>query len=221
MSERLKFNEEQKVRRRIRGHEGYRQFPYKDTVDVLTIGIGRNLEAKGLNPDEIELMFDNDFRDAEQAAASLDCWPGLNEVRRGVLVEMVFQMGLGGVLTFENFLSAAEDGDYEEAADEMLDSKWARQTPNRARRLLTLSGSVATPTEVRYERVVVPVVWQSDVPLAEDRVFWVGLPVRPGSLLCSASFSPQIKERPVRLLCVRRTPDGLAKYDTYRFPRAW
>ena len=135
MSERLNFNEEQKVRRRTRQHEGYRQFPYKDTVGVLTIGIGRNLQSNGLNPDEIELMFDNDFRDAEQAAASLDCWPGLNEVRRGVLVEMVFQMGLGGVLTFENFLAAAAAGDYEEAADEMLDSRWARQTPSRARAL--------------------------------------------------------------------------------------
>lgn len=135
MSERLTFNEEQRVRRRIRQHEGYRQFPYKDTVDVLTIGIGRNLEAKGLNHDEVELMFNNDFRDAEQAAASLDCWTRCNEVRRGVLVEMVFQMGLGGVLTFEKFLAAAEDEDWEEAADEMLDSRWARQTPRRARTL--------------------------------------------------------------------------------------
>lgn len=66
--------------------------------------------------------------------------------------------------------------------------------------------------------VVVPVVWQSDRPGNPDRIFWVRLPVRPGTLLCSASYSPQIKQRPVRLRCVRRDADTSALYDTYRFP---
>ena len=56
---------------------------------------------------------------------------GLNATRRDVLVEMVYQLGAKGVLKFKRMLAALEAGDYETAADEMLDSLAARQTPQR------------------------------------------------------------------------------------------
>ena len=59
----------------------------------------------------------------------------LCEARRGVLIEMAYQMGLAGLLGFKRFLAAAREGRWADAAREMLDSRWARQTPERAERL--------------------------------------------------------------------------------------
>lgn len=61
-----------------------------------------------------------------------------NEARRGVLVEMAYQLGLAGLLGFKKFLAAAREGNWEEAGKEMLDSLWARQTPARAKRLMEI-----------------------------------------------------------------------------------
>lgn len=120
---------------RIRAHEGVRAKPYRCTEGFLTIGVGRNLDAKGLAPDEIELLFANDYAAAVADAERLGQYRGLDDIRRGVLVEMVFQMGLSGVAGFRNMLAALGDGRYDRAADEMLRSQWAYQTPARAKRL--------------------------------------------------------------------------------------
>jgi lysozyme len=124
-----------RTKRRIRMHEGCRSKPYKCSEGFTTIGIGRNLDANGLSDDEVEYLFNNDFRDATQDAAKLPVWKNLDAVRRGVLVEMVFQMGLGSVRGFRNTLKAMENKDWPKVHAGMLASKWARQTPGRAKRL--------------------------------------------------------------------------------------
>lgn len=123
---------------RIKNHEGLRLTPYKDSEGILTVGYGRNLEAVPFSQDEVDLMFKNDLRRARDGAESFVAYTQLNEIRKGVLIEMVFQMGVAGVSKFKKFLDAAYNRDWARAADEMLDSKWAKQTPERAKELAKL-----------------------------------------------------------------------------------
>jgi len=123
------------LKERIKRHEGYRLTPYKDSEGILTVGYGRNLIAVPFSEDELDLMFENDFRRAQGGAESFLVYEYLNDPRRGVIVEMVFQMGVMGVGAFVRFLDAALDRDWQKAHDEMLDSKWFRQTPSRAKEL--------------------------------------------------------------------------------------
>lgn len=123
------------VKERIKEHEGMRRFPYKDSEGVLTVAYGRNLRDVPFSDDEIALMFENDFRRAKNAAETFFVYPALNDTRRGVLIEMIFQMGSKGVAKFVNFLDAAAEGEWQKAHDEMLDSRWAKQTPERAEKL--------------------------------------------------------------------------------------
>ena len=128
----------------LRLHEGERRKPYRDTVGKLTIGIGRNLDDKGLRRDEIEYLLANDIADAR---ADLDrylpWWRGMDPVRQRVLIDMAFNMGMGapnrgGLLSFVNTLSEIRRGEYAIAADMMLASKWAAQVGRRAVRLATM-----------------------------------------------------------------------------------
>ena len=123
---------------RIKRHEGCRSTPYKDSVGIMTVGDGRNLEAVPFSQDEMDLMFRNDFERARKGAECLYVYESLNRARRGVLIEMVFQMGIAGVGKFKKFLAAARQEDWQEAHDQMLDSKWHDQTPKRARELATI-----------------------------------------------------------------------------------
>lgn len=126
------------LRDRIKKHEGCVTVPYYDSEGIMTVGIGRNLQAVPFSEDEIELMFSNDLRRARAGAKTFECYVDLDPMRQGVLTEMVFQMGVNGVSKFKKFLIAANNHDWATAAEEMLDSKWAKQTPERAKSLAKL-----------------------------------------------------------------------------------
>jgi len=113
------------VKRRIRKDEGIRYRPYKDSEGILTVGVGRNLEAVEFRANEVELMFENDFSDAEEQASTLACWSKLNPPRQGVLVEMTFRLGFNGLRKFKKMLAALTRRDYTEACVQVLDSKMA------------------------------------------------------------------------------------------------
>ena len=117
--------------------EGRKTHLYQDTRKVWTIGIGYNIQARGLPDDIIDMLFDRTVTEAMREC--VDNVPGfrtLDDTRQHVLISMVFQMGLAGVLKFHKMLVALERRDFDTAADEMLDSDWARvQTPARARKL--------------------------------------------------------------------------------------
>ena len=123
------------LKERIKQHEGKRNKPYRDSEGILTVGYGRNLEDVAFTDAEIDLMFETDFNRAKSSAQNFVIYEYLNEARRGVLIEMCFQMGYGGVKKFVKFRQAALQAKWSLAADEMLDSKWAQQTPERAREL--------------------------------------------------------------------------------------
>ena len=119
--------------------EGVVRHAYEDSLGFLTIGVGRLIDSRrggGLAPDEIEYLLTNDvIEKSKQVLAALPWTTKLSRPRFAVLVNMAFQMGIGGLLKFKRMLGSIEDGQYSEAAMEMLDSLWAQQTPDRAKRL--------------------------------------------------------------------------------------
>ena len=125
-----------KLIEQIRIHEGVRQFPYVDTVGKLTIGVGHNLTDNGLSFPIIDALLREDL---ERVHTDLDAfypeWCELSENRRMVLVNMGFNLGIPRLQTFKKFWSAIKDGNYQLAAAEMLDSRWAKQVGNRATEL--------------------------------------------------------------------------------------
>lgn len=120
---------------RIELHEGRRNRPYRCSEGKLTVGVGRNMDSVPFSDDEIDLMLENDIKRARAGAETFLAYQSINEVRRGVITEMVFQMGVAGVGKFKKFLDAAYLHEWHTAHNEMLDSKWARQTTKRANKL--------------------------------------------------------------------------------------
>lgn len=126
--------------RQLRGDEGVKAHAYQDHLGFWTIGIGRLVDARkpgsGLRPEEITFLLNNDIDDRiNQLGRRLPWFLDLDPARQGVLLNMSFQMGVDGLLGFKNTLKLVERGDYAQAADNMLLSKWATQTPERARRM--------------------------------------------------------------------------------------
>jgi len=120
----------------IERDEGYRQFAYADSVGVWTVGIGRNLESKGVSREEARYLAQNDLNECTAALRrDLPYFDGLSEARQGVLINMAFNLGVAGLLKFDKMLTAVGGGYYKEAAKEMINSTWARQVGDRARRL--------------------------------------------------------------------------------------
>ncbi|MEF3068144.1 glycoside hydrolase family protein [Pandoraea apista] len=118
--------------------EGRRLRIYVDTVGKVSGGVGRNLTDKGFRDDEIDLMYRNDVAETEAwLDRNLPWWKSLDPVRQRVMMNMAFNMQ-GKLLGFRNFLSAAQRGDWAKAATEMLDSLWARQVGDRAKRLASM-----------------------------------------------------------------------------------
>ena len=123
--------------------EGLRLKPYKCTAGKLTIGYGRNLEDVGISQAEADMMFERDFAMAESEVKRLckefniDC-ESLIEQRFYVLTDMMFNLGYNRLSKFKKFLYALKTGSYAAAADEMLDSVWAKQVGNRATQLSAL-----------------------------------------------------------------------------------
>ena len=129
------------LKQQLLREEGSESCAYQDTLGFWTIGVGRLIDPKkggGLSQDEIEYLLDNDIKKITDKVHNTLPWISkLNEPRRAVLIGMAFQMGLRGLLGFKRTLGSIEDGQYFEAAIEMLQSEWAKQTPERANRLAT------------------------------------------------------------------------------------
>lgn len=135
--------------RLLRLHEGVRPKPYRDTTGHLTIGVGRNLDAKGLRPDEISLLLANDMAEAERDLLARWPWAArLDAVRYAVLAEMCFNLGPAKLAKFVRTLAAVQRGDYASAAQGMLASLWARQVGTRAGRLALMMRTGQWPPEV-------------------------------------------------------------------------
>lgn len=116
--------------------EGIKRYPYLDTVGKVTIGVGRNLSDVGLSADEIQYLLTNDIKNASDRLEEAFPWTAsLDDARRGVLVNMCFNLGIAGLSGFKQTLAKIQVGDFQGAAREMLQSKWAEQVGPRAQRL--------------------------------------------------------------------------------------
>jgi len=137
-------------------HEGLELLPYEDSLGINTIGIGRNLEHRGLSEAELGhigkdlsdifewgitkeqayYLAKNDIEIVEkEVCESHPCVVELDEIRQRVIIDMAFNMGVPRLNKFKKMWKAIEEENFEEAKIQMLDSRWASQVGNRAVRL--------------------------------------------------------------------------------------
>ena len=129
----------------LRRDEGVRYSPYKDTEDILTVGVGHNLIAKPLgliyplHEAEVTDILVSDIKGVFEALdQAIPWWRTLSYVRQRVVVNMCFNLGINRFLGFKKMLAFLKAGQYTLAANEMLNSKWATQVGNRAKRLYAM-----------------------------------------------------------------------------------
>ncbi len=117
-------------------HEGLTLKPYRDTVGKLTIGVGRNLDDRGISKEEAMFMLRNDLsRCMSESRLALPFFDELSIIRQDVIIDMVFNLGITRFLGFKRMIRAMRRKKFKEAADEMIDSKWAIQVKGRATEL--------------------------------------------------------------------------------------
>jgi lysozyme len=120
----------------LRRDEGWRTYPYKDSVGKQTIGYGRNLDDVGISPQEGDFLLANDIRAAQVSLESHFPWVmALDSVRQGALLNVCFNIGIAGLAGFKEMLSYLQQGDYKNAGYALLHSKYAQQVGPRAQRL--------------------------------------------------------------------------------------
>ena len=131
----------------VKKHEGYRNKVYLDTLGKRTVGVG-HLCVEDFWEDDKEYeekflmtILEHDLQTAIKSAKQLieefGC-DDIDEQAEEILIEMVFQLGKTGVSKFKNMWKALSEKNYIGASYEMLDSRWAKQTPNRAKAMAEL-----------------------------------------------------------------------------------
>ena len=132
----------EELKEQIKEHEGFVPRTYSDSLGKRTIGFGHLCvepeqwdDDKEYTREELERVFDKDFEEALKNAETLIGDRPVNFVAKQVLIEMVFQLGIGGVGKYKKMWSALDNEDYGEASFQMMDSLWAKQTPKRAAKL--------------------------------------------------------------------------------------
>lgn len=123
----------QSLRQRLQTEEAIRLKPYKDTKGLLSIGVGRCLDTKGITLQEALMLLENDLDEHwDQLIQALPWVDNLDQPRQRVLLDMCFNLGINGLLQFHNTLAMVQSGRYEDASANMLESAWARQVGQRA-----------------------------------------------------------------------------------------
>ena len=117
----------------IKRNEGFVGDVYEDTLGFDTIGYGTKLP---LSEDEAQMLLESRLKKFIKEIETKESF--VNKLpldKQEIILEMVYQMGVNGVLNFKNMWRALKVEDYETASKEMLNSRWATQTPNRAKKL--------------------------------------------------------------------------------------
>lgn len=124
-----------KLVEQLKRHEGVRTHAYKCSANMITVAVGRNIDENGglgLSVDEIEYLLENDIKRCKQELISFPWFAEIDSVRQDALVNLCFNLGITRLLGFKNALTAMSIGDYDKAADEFMDSRWAKQVGSRA-----------------------------------------------------------------------------------------
>ena len=129
----------------IKVHEGFREKVYKCSEGFDTIGYGFAIKDLVLDEDIADLILQRKLEDLQESIKRKFDWfkESPDEVQ-DVVSNMCYQIGLSGFSKFKKTIYYLETEQYEEASEEMLDSLWARQTPNRAKELSEIIKSIST-----------------------------------------------------------------------------
>lgn len=121
----------------IKKHEGCELKPYVDTVGVITIGYGRNIQANGITQAEAEYLFLQDYANAKADALRFvgEAWPTLSDARKAVIIDMAFNLGAKRLNNFVGFRQAVREGRWQDASTHMRLSLWFVQVKKRGQRL--------------------------------------------------------------------------------------
>lgn len=132
----------EEVKQSIIAHEGKINKIYKDHLGNATFGIGHLVlptddleEDIEYSDDKVMEIFEKDFQIACDDAENFIPEQNVNPIAFGIVIEMCFQLGLPRLKGFKRFQYHLNKNDYVNASEEMLDSRWAKQTPNRANSL--------------------------------------------------------------------------------------
>lgn len=117
----------------IKRCEKYEKHPYLDSVRVLTIGYGRNLDDIGISEEEANYLLLNDINKTKKELSKFDWFEYQPDGVKKALINMCFNLGITRFSGFKKMISALESKDYRLAAMEALDSKWALQVGKRSR----------------------------------------------------------------------------------------
>ncbi len=130
------------VTQQLLENEGLKLKPYRCPAGKLTIGIGRNLEDKGISENEALYLLNNDISaciaDLQKLFTNAESFENLPENVQAVLVDMRFNLGAAGFRNFKKMIKAVKENDFAQAALEMQDSKWFEQVGNRGKRLVAM-----------------------------------------------------------------------------------
>ncbi|QDP59705.1 MAG: putative endolysin [Prokaryotic dsDNA virus sp.] len=122
-----------KLLERIKHHEGFRSRVYKCTEGYDTIGYGFAIKDLEMDEDIAELILMKKLDDLmNRIMKTFHWWRSAEDNVKDVVIEMCYQLGVRGFSKFKKTIDHLENKRYAKASVEMLDSKWARQTPNRA-----------------------------------------------------------------------------------------
>jgi lysozyme len=117
-------------------HEGYKPTVYKCTAGVDTIGIGFAIKDLNLSEEVCEMILTEKLEALEERFEKKFDWFHTSPVEvRNVMLNMAYQLGFAGFCKFKKTIAYLEEAEWELASSEMLLSKWAKQTPNRAKEL--------------------------------------------------------------------------------------
>lgn len=117
-------------------HEAMKLKPYRCPEGKLTIGVGHNLDAKGITEKQALYILNDDIVECEEQIRKFSWFEGLSDVRQEVVLNLHFNIGHTSFLGFKKMIWALENGDYLEAGEQMKDSKWYKQVGIRAEQLV-------------------------------------------------------------------------------------
>ena len=120
----------------IKQHEGYVKRVYKDSLGIDTIGYGFAIKDLELDQDICDMILDRKLKDLEKMVSSKFNWYRYMPPEiKNVVIEMCYQLGVTGFSNFRKTITFLQNKQFHDASVEMLDSRWAEQTPVRAKEL--------------------------------------------------------------------------------------
>ena len=120
----------------IKKHEGFSAMVYKDSLGIDTIGYGFAIKDLELDSDICEMILERKVKNLkDRVEIKFDWYKYMPQEIKDIVVEMCYQMGVYGFSRFKKTIAFLQNKEWEKASVEMLDSRWAQQTPNRAKEM--------------------------------------------------------------------------------------